>query len=164
MDPVIDLAPGAEDVPLARMLAALVRENVLRDCETHAAFDRLRGAVAIVADDRGTALTLRFDFGRLVIHTGVIGVPDVTIRGPESLLEALGDVPRPSLPALTLGILRDGGARAALGDLARRAAPSELKMYGLLAHPALVQRLLLVLSRQSARRPLGLSLRFGKPK
>jgi hypothetical protein len=148
VSPTIDIAPGAEGEPLARQLAELVRTNVRREPARLSAFDRLRGSVAIVADDRGTALTLRFDFGRLVIHAGVVGVPDITILGPGVLLEALGDVPRPSLAGLALGIARHGGARAALGELVLRAGPGSLKIYGVTTHPVFVQRLLAVLSRR----------------
>ena len=76
---LIDVAPGAESLPLAASLAELVRRNIGRDAAKRAEFDRLRGAVAVVADDHRTSLTLRFDFGHLVVHTGVVGVPDITL-------------------------------------------------------------------------------------
>jgi hypothetical protein len=143
---VIDLAPGAEAQPLARELFELVRSNVTRDAKKREAFDRLRGAVAVVADDFGTALTLRFDFGRLVVHEGVIGVPDVTIRGSTKLLGSLGDLRSRSFPGLAAGILREGVTRAAFDEGALEDA-GELKIYGLVAHPVFVHRLLRVLSR-----------------
>jgi hypothetical protein len=147
--PVIDVAPGAETQPLARELAELVRGNVQRDPAKQADFDRLRGAVAIIADDRSIALTLRFDFGRLVVHTGVIGTPDVTLRGPSLVLAALGDLPRQSLPSVAGGILRGASPSAALlGPLGERAR-GQLKIYGLLTHPVMVRRLLSVLSKHA---------------
>jgi hypothetical protein len=85
---LIDVAPGAESLPLAASLAELVRRNIGRDAAKRAEFDRLRGAVAVVADDHQTSLTLRFDFGRLVVHTGVVGVPDITLLGPIAVLRA----------------------------------------------------------------------------
>ena len=149
VEPTIDIAPDAESDELARSLAELVRTNVRREPGRLTAFERLRGAVALVADDGGTALTLRFDFGRLVVHSGVVGVPDITILGPTALLGSLGDLPRPSLPRLAFGIVRHGGARAALGDLLLRADRGTLKIYGVSTHPLFVQRLLTVLSRQA---------------
>lgn len=140
MSPVIDLAPGAETVKLARELAAAVQANVIRDLRKRSDFERLRGAVALVADDGGTALTLRFDFGKLVVHTGVVGVPDVTIRGPTQLLEGLGDLPLPGLAAVA----------------ARRFTPAafspepnggDIKIYGLVTHPFLVRRLFSVIAK-----------------
>jgi hypothetical protein len=144
--PVIDLAPGAEAQPLARELFELVRSNVTRDSKKREAFERLRGAVAIVADDFGTALTLRFDFGRLVVHEGLIGVPDVTIRGSTKLLGSLGDLRSRTFPGLAAGILREGVTRATFDDAILEDA-GELKIYGLVAHPVFVHRLLRVLSR-----------------
>jgi hypothetical protein len=144
--PVIDLAPGAEAQPLARELFELVRSNVTRDSKKREAFERLRGAVAIVADDFGTALTLRFDFGRLVVHEGLIGVPDVTIRGSTKLLGCLGDLRSRTFPGLAAGILREGVTRATFDDAILEDA-GDLKIYGLVAHPVFVHRLLRVLSR-----------------
>jgi hypothetical protein len=138
MGPLIDVAPGGESQPLARELAELVRANVARNPGKRAEFDRLRGAVAIVADDRPTALTLRFDFGRLVIHAGLVGVPDVTIRGSTPALETLGNLRRKRILGLTVGFADD-----AMGN----GVPRRLKIYGLLTHPLLVRGLLTVLSR-----------------
>jgi hypothetical protein len=126
---LIDIAPGAESSPLAASLAELVRRNIARDKAARAEFDRLRGAVAIVADDEGAALTLRFDFGRLVVHTGVVGVPDLTLRGPIDALARLGE-------------LRAGG----LVGFVRASDLGTLKLYGLRTHPLMVRRLLRVLS------------------
>ena len=76
----IALAPGAEENGLASMLAELVRQNL--DAKPHKLKDfyALRGSYAIVADDADVALTLRFAFGHLTVHDGIVSVPDVTIR------------------------------------------------------------------------------------
>jgi hypothetical protein len=147
--PVIDVAPGAENQALARELAELVRSNVARDPRKRADFDRLRGAVAIIADDRSIALTLRFDFGRLVVHTGVIGTPDVTLRGPTLVLASLGDLPRKSLPAVAAGLLRGTAPSEALVGPVGERSHGPLKIYGLTTHPMMVRRLLSVLSRHA---------------
>jgi hypothetical protein len=138
MGPLIDVAPGGESQPLARELAELVRGNVARDTEKRKEFDRLRGAVAVVADDRPTALTLRFDFGRLVVHAGLVGVPDVTIRASTRALETLGDLRRRRLLGVTVGFTDDASGKP---------AGHHLKIYGHLTHPLLVRRLLTVLSK-----------------
>jgi hypothetical protein len=127
---LIDIAPGAESSSLAVSLAELVRRNVTRDRVKRAEFDRLRVAVAIIADDERTALTLRFDFGRLIVHTGVVGVPDLTLSGPTGALERLGALSPTGLIGLP---------RADLG---------EVKLHGLWAHPLLARRLLFVLSER----------------
>lgn len=143
--PPIDLAPGAEKQPLARKLVEHIRTNVVRDARSRAAFESLRGAVALIADDRGTALTLRFDFGRLVVHTGVVGVPDVTIRAATELLESLGSVRRRGLLSLGWGVLSGRVVDTAFGFAA---GARELKIYGLATHPLLVRRLMTVLSSE----------------
>ena len=122
---MIDVAPGADSSQLATLLAELVRRNVTRDRGKRAEFDRLRGAIAVVAEDHPTALTLRFDFGRLIVHDGVVGVPDVTLRGPLSALEGLGE-----LRARTFG------------------PRSDLTVYGLWTHPLMVRRLFRLLSER----------------
>jgi hypothetical protein len=141
---LIDIAPDAETSPLATLLADVVRRNVSLDTGKRTEFEGLRGSVAVIADDHGTALTLRFDFGRMVVHAGVVGVPDITILGPLAALEELGEWPTRGLLGLAWGELRrrrrsDGAAVVEAGQRA-------LKIYGLWTHPLLVRRLLHVMS------------------
>jgi hypothetical protein len=143
--PLIDVAPGAEGQPLARHLAELVRGNVSRDSAKRAEFERLRGAIAMVTDDGTTALTLRFDFGRLVVHGGVVGVPDVTVRGTTQALESLGDQPLRGLGRIALLAFR-GGRRSPEGS-GGGLRQGELQIYGFVTHPRLVRGLFAVLSR-----------------
>ena len=97
----IELAPGAEDNGLASMLATLARQNLDDHPEREAGIKRLRGRVAIVAEDADVALTLELDRGRVVLHDGIVGIPDLTIRGgfeqigDMSRMESLGKLPDP---------------------------------------------------------------------
>jgi hypothetical protein len=138
VDPVVDLAPGAEHEPLARTLADAV-EAAVRVPARRRDFERLRGTVGIVLDDSASALTLRFDFGRLTIHEGLVGVPTVTVRGGRDDIVALTQLP----------LLRRGstpGSRAELRRLAAAWAGRRLKIYGLVSHPRFVLRFLATLS------------------
>jgi hypothetical protein len=144
VEPVIDLAPGAEHDALARTLAETVRANVKRDWQRRE-FSRLRGSAAIVADDAGTALTLRFDFGRLTIHEGLVGVPDVTIRGSTAEIEALTRLRFGTPLRLPLGA--EAGGIGELTALVRAIRSDRLKIYGLVLHARFVVRLLRILSR-----------------
>lgn len=81
-EPAIELAPGAEDNGFATMLAELIRQNVDDHPEKKRDLARLVGRVALVAEDSGISVTLRFDGGRLTVHDGIWGIPDVTIRAP----------------------------------------------------------------------------------
>jgi hypothetical protein len=145
VEPVIDLAPGAEHDPLAARFAEIVRDN-LKNAWQNREFLRLRGSAVIFADDAGTALTLRFDFGRLTIHEGVVGIPDVTIRGGIADIEALTRLPVPAVSRLP-SALGDPDGRAAIGSVARALRSRSLKIYGLMFHARFVVRLLRVLSQ-----------------
>jgi hypothetical protein len=141
VEPIVDLAPGAGEDGLAQLFATLVRENLVDEARRRD-FSRLRASIGVVADDAGTALTLRFDFGKLTIHEGLVGVPTITIRGQTADIERLSEV------SVGFGALTDRSsleaARHVLGALRKRS----LKIYGLYSHPRLVLRLLRVLSRR----------------
>lgn len=142
MEPVVDLGPGASRNELARALAELVRDNVQRDWQRRE-FERLRGSIGIVVDDLGSALTLRFDFGRLTVHNGLVGVPDVTIRGRSDAIRALQSLrfdTRIRLPRV------GRESRRLLTSLLRG---RDLKIYGLVLHAGLVLRLLRILARRA---------------
>ncbi len=86
----------------------------------------MRGTVALIAQDAGTSLTLRFDFGRLTIHDGIVGVPDVTLLGAERDIEDLAD--------------------ARVVPFLRLPLPGKLRIYGLALHPRLVSRVMRLLA------------------
>lgn len=140
MEPVVDLGPGADRNELARLLVDQIRDNVAGGAQRRE-FERLRGSVGVVVDDMGSALTLRFDFGRLIVHDGLVGVPDVTIRGRADEIRALGDLRLDERLHLPLG---DPASRR---RLLRLVLGRELKIYGLLVHGRLVLSLLRILSR-----------------
>lgn len=105
MEPQIELAPGADDNGLASMLAGLIRQNIEDKPHKMRDFERLRATVAIIAEDAGVSLTLRFDRGRLVVHDGIVGIPDLTIRASGDDIMNLSLVEL--LPAPVLGALPD---------------------------------------------------------
>ncbi len=146
MEPIIDLAPGAEENQLAVEIADRVRENVARSRHKVADFRALRATVQIVAQDLGEAFTLRFDHGRLTVHDGGVGIPSVTFCGDADALRRLSDFPLTRW--LRLPILgpfaREG--RETWRLLADLLASGNLKVYGLFAHPRTVFYLLRLLS------------------
>ncbi len=143
MEPIVDLAPGAGEDSLAVLFATLVREN-LGDEARRRDFARLRASIGVVADDAGTALTLRFDFGKLTIHEGLVGVPTITIRGQAADIEKLAELPN----QIDLATLTDRDSFRALWKVSAALRARRLKIYGLVSHPRLVLRLLRVLSRR----------------
>ena len=144
----IALAPGAENNAFAAMLADLVRQNL--ESKPHkrrdfAALARGRGAhIALVADDAEVALTLEFKGGHLLVHDGIRGVPDVTVRGSADSIMALSNVPltRP----LALPIPTDRSALEVLLQMARATRSGELKVFGLLGNFGVLSRLTRVMS------------------
>lgn len=147
MDPVVDLAPGAEDNALALEFAERIRANV-RVPATARDFASLRATVLIVAQDLCESFTLRFDHGRLTVHDGGVGIPSVTFCGDADALRGLAEVPlgrRLRLPRL--GPFSPEG-RATWTYLASLYV-AEFKVYGLVAHPRTVVHLLRVLSARA---------------
>jgi hypothetical protein len=146
MEPIVDLAPGAEENPLAVHFSGLICDNLDHDPRRVSDFRTLRGAVLIVAQDSGTSLTMRFDHGRLTIHDGAIGIPSVTFCGDEQALLQLPQIAfHQWLKIPMLGVFHRR-ASVPLRALAALVASGDLKIYGLVAHPKFILTLLRVIS------------------
>jgi hypothetical protein len=147
MQPDVTLAPGADENGLANMLAGLVSQNLLAKPHKTEDFAALDGRVAIVADDADVALTLHFQRGgRLVIYDGIVGIPDLTIRGPSEAIIALSNLPVATplgLPIPRPGDLEGVGALRVVANTLRR---GELRVHGVLLHLLLFLRFGHVLS------------------
>ncbi|MCA9586478.1 MAG: hypothetical protein KC657_14070 [Myxococcales bacterium] len=140
----IELAPGADDNAFASMLADLLRQNLEAKPHKNKDFRELAGNFAIVADDADIALTLAFDHGKLVIHNGIRGVPDVAVRGSSDAIMALSNVPltRP----LALPVPTDRAAAEVLRQLIRATRSGELRIHGMLGNIGMLNRLTRVMS------------------
>jgi hypothetical protein len=147
--PHVGLAPGAEENGLAIMLGDLVRQNLEAKPRKLADFDALDGRVSIVADDADVALTLVFErraAGSLTIHDGIVGIPDVTIRGPSEAILALSNMPLATPFGLPLPTPGDPEAMRTVRDLMRSMREGKLHFYGMLLHLPLVMKLTRVMS------------------
>jgi hypothetical protein len=166
VEPLVDIVPLAESSALARHYADRIRSN-LADRSNHRRFLALKSTIFLVDFDSGDAITLRFDHGRLTLHDGTIGVPNVTFGGP---LHALLGLDRVSIANLTDVVLRRDVEASTLVDTDdRRSSPppasnrrpaafrreraslreiielfrtGELRIYGLYRHPRTVSRFL----------------------
>ncbi|HJL16398.1 MAG TPA: hypothetical protein RMH99_12120 [Sandaracinaceae bacterium LLY-WYZ-13_1] len=132
----IELAPGAGDNGLAVMMATMMSQNLEDHPERLPTFGRLVGRVAIVAEDADVALTMELLGGRAVVHDGIVGIPDVTVRGSAELIADLsrmetgplglpdprGEVNRQMVAALRERRLRVFGMPVGLPLLARLGA------------------------------------------
>jgi hypothetical protein len=144
--PSIELAPGAADNGLATMLADLVRQNLDAKPHKQADFDALSGSVCIVADDAEVALTLRFEGGRLTIHDGVVGIPDVTIRGTADTILALSNMPLTTPLGLPIPDPRDKAALGVVRSVFQAMRGGHFHIYGMAFHLPLLMRLTRVMS------------------
>lgn len=159
MNPIVDLAPGADTSPIARYFADRIREAIAEP-RLLASFVAMKATVFVVDFDSGDAATLRFDHGRLTLHEGTIGMPTVTFGGPRNALLSLDRVKLGSLPQAIWGSTE----RVSMADDARRSSPppastrrgpklelrellrlfsqKELRVYGLWSHPRTTVRFL----------------------
>jgi hypothetical protein len=147
VEPIVDLAPGADDNALAIRFAETVRERLRADPKRDHDFRALRASVFVVAQDTGEAITLRFDHGRLTVHDGALGMPTVTFCGDAASLLLLFELPL--LPWLRLpGRLPfQRAGREAWHDVRGLLRRGDLKIYGMVAHPRTVTRLVRLFSK-----------------
>lgn len=82
----------AEDNGLAHMVAELIRQNIEDQPSKADTLRRMRGRVAIVADDAGVAMTLLFDRGSLRVRDGIVGIPDMTVRADSEQVVAMSQI------------------------------------------------------------------------
>jgi hypothetical protein len=143
----VELAPGAEENGLAMMLADLVRQNLEAKPHKQGDFEALGGSVSIVADDADVALTLRFERGgHLVIHDGIVGIPDVTIRGPADAILALSNMPLATRLGLPIPDPRDREAVKTVRTVMDAMRSKRLHVHGMAFHLPLVMKLTRVMS------------------
>jgi hypothetical protein len=142
----IELAPGAEENGLASMLADLVRQNL--DAKPHKLgdFRSLDGSVSIVADDVDVALTLRFDRGKLMIHDGIVGIPDLTVRGSSDMILALSNMPLSTPLALPIPNPRDREGVKTVRSVMDAMKSGKFHVYGMAFHLPMVMHLTRVMS------------------
>jgi hypothetical protein len=107
----------------------------------------LDGTIAIVADDVDVALTLRFDLGgKLTIYDGILGIPQVTIRGPSDAIMALSNMPLATALGLPIPHPRDREAVKSLRTVAGAMGQGKLHVYGMAFHLPLMMKLTRVMS------------------
>jgi hypothetical protein len=147
MQPDVQLAPGAEDNGLAIMLANLVRQNLDSKPHKKEDFAAIGGSVSIVADDADVALTLKFERGgKLMIHDGIVGIPDVTIRGPSDGILALSNMPLATRLGLPIPSPGDHESVRAVRSVFGLMRQGKLHVYGMAFHLPLIMKLTRVMS------------------
>jgi hypothetical protein len=140
MAPRIELAEGADENGFALMVSELIRQNIADHPEKRRDFERLRGRVAMVVSDAQVAVTLHFRREGLVVHDGIVGIPDLTIRAESEWITKMSLMEL--LPRLGLPDPRGENTRAVFGA----SGSGAIKMFGALANLPVVLRLTRVMS------------------
>lgn len=163
MEPIIDLAPGADSSALAQHFADRIK-GALDVPNRRRSFLALKATIFLVDFDSGETVSFRFDHGRLTVHEGPIGIPSVTFGGPRAALESLERMRLSDLPSAIVGWRRSpvslvdsregrpsspppGPASVRpraldLAGLTRLYLQKELRIYGLFSHPRTIVRFL----------------------
>lgn len=116
---VVELDPAAEDNGLANMLATMMRQNVEDHPSRIDVARKMRGRMAIFAEDAEVSISIDFEGDRVLFRDGIVGVPDLTIRGgfeqigDLSRMEQVGAVPDPRGPVnrALFAAMREGKLR-----------------------------------------------------
>lgn len=137
----IEVSAGSEQNAFAGMMAELIRSNLADHPEKQRDFAAMHGRVALVAEDADTVVTLHFRGGELRVHSGMLGVPDLVVRGSSAALIDLSRIPKHP----RFGFLPDPRANV-VRELARAIYDRQLRVHGLLANLLLGVRLSRVLS------------------
>ena len=130
----IEVAADAENNGLAAMLSSLILQNLNDKPSKRVDFAKLRGRVAIVAEDAGVSLTLVFEGNMLTLHDGIVGVPDITVRANSD------DIVQMSLLELTplFGLPNPRGQTAR--QIATKSKRGEIRVFGAWLHWPLLLR------------------------
>jgi hypothetical protein len=135
----VHVDPSAEENGLALMVSGLILQNLQEHPSKRDDFARLRGRVAIVAEDAGVAMTLAFQGNMVTVSDGIVGVPAVTVRARSE------DIVQLSLLELTrLGLPDPRGSAAR--EIFRKSQAGHVRVYGALLHIPLLLRLSRLLS------------------
>jgi hypothetical protein len=142
----VQMNPGAEDNGLACMLSTLLQQNLVTKPHKMRDFRKMHGAVAIVADDADVSLTMRFDGHGVVVDDGIVGLPDVTVRGSADVIMSLSNIPVTPWFGLPLPNPRDAEQVALMKTLALAMQSGSFHSYGMWFHLPLMLRMTRVLS------------------
>jgi hypothetical protein len=124
--------PDPEPNGLAVMLGGVIEGNLAAHPERETLLSK-RATFAISAPDVGAAVSIRLLPGVVTVRNGIIGKPNVVVEADSGTLIGLASVP------LKFGL---PDARTKEGrEVIRKLLKRQLKVKGLLAHPAMLGRL-----------------------
>ncbi len=133
----VALAPGAEGIELAGMLVQMLSVSLERP-EKKKVLDNLKTRVYLYVTDMDLGMTMEFDKGRLIIHSGKVGDPKISIiTDSETLLELVYINIKFGMPYYF-----DETGRGILKRLLKR----DLKIKGMLTHVVALTKVTKVIS------------------
>lgn len=136
----VEIDASAEQNGLAQMVAGLILQNVQEHPSKRADFARLRGRVAIVAEDAGVAMTLAFAGNMVTVSDGIVGVPAVTVRARSE------DIVQLSLVELIPLVGLPNPLGHAAREIFQKSQAGHVRVYGALLHIPMLLRLTRLLS------------------
>jgi hypothetical protein len=124
--------PDPEPNGLATMLGGIIEGNLAAHPQREALLSK-RGTFAISASDVGASASIRLLPAVVTVRNGIIGTPNIIVEADSETLVGLSNVP------LKFGLpdVRTGEGR----EFARKLIKRQLKVKGLLTHPAMIGRL-----------------------
>lgn len=142
----VRLAPGADGNGLAMMMSELIPQNLEAKPHKKRDFAAITGSISIVAEDAEVALTLQFRHGELIIHDGIFGIPDVTIRGPSDAIIAMSNMPLTRRFGLPFASRSDKAGRETLAEVQKAMKSGALQAFGMMLHLPMMLHLTRVMS------------------
>jgi len=136
--PEIKLAPGADEVGLAVMLADMIKGNMENNPKRVKDFNALKGPIYIFADDADVDMTMAFGKGSLTVFGGRAGKPILEIVTDSETLLGLANI------SIKFGMpffFDKVGMEVPIKLLKR-----QLKIKGMFFHPFALMRLTKVMS------------------
>jgi len=133
----VKMAPGADEVAMAVMLADMLQAN-LEKPEKLKEFNKLKARVFINAEDAETQMTMDFNKGSLLVYGGKEGNPDISIVTDAASLLDLANI------NIKFGMpwYFDETGMAVVKKLLKR----ELKIKGMFMHLVALTRLTKIMS------------------
>ena len=137
-EPNITMAPGAEGAGMASMMGDMIKANLKNKPARMKDFNKLNGTIWITADDADTEMTMVFENGSLIVHTGKVGKPILEITTDSATLLDLANID------IKMGMpyYFDETGRMVIKKLLKK----DLKIKGMFAHNMALTRMTKIMS------------------
>lgn len=142
----VEFDASATENGFAQMLGTLLVQNLEAKPRKRAIASKMRGRIAIVADDAGVAVTLSFEGTRVRVFGGINGYPDVTVRGETDAILATSSIPMHTRFSLPIPDPRNAEEKANFATFVDGQRTGAVHTHGFFAHPRLAIGLMQVLS------------------